>query len=149
MTRVKLKCVLDDCDHETAQLDFEQARAMLDLHMRYAHPAGGANGGDRKPEKFPRPEIKLDSSTEDWSEFLETWNKEEYALQGARLIRQLFAVCSDDLKHSLSRSTGGSQFSKSEQQLLDLMKQLAVRYQNRAECFLITQNLMVHPTGIK
>ena len=51
MTRVKLKCVLDDCDHETDQLDFDQARSMLDLHMRYAHPNGGANGGDRKLEK--------------------------------------------------------------------------------------------------
>ena len=134
MTQVKLKCVLDDCDYETTQLDFEHARSMLDLHMRYAHPTGEASGGVRKPEKFPRPEIKLDSSAEDWSEFLETWKqyKEEYALQGAGLIRQLFAACSDVLKHSLSRSTGGSQFSKSEQQLLDLMKQLAVRYQNPA-----------------
>ena len=65
MTQVKLKCVLDDCDHETVQLDFDQARSMLDLHMKYAHPTGGASGGDRKPEKFPRPTIKLDSSTED------------------------------------------------------------------------------------
>ena len=107
---------------------------MLVLHMRYAHPTGGANSDDRKPEKFPRPEIKLDSSAEDWSKFLETWKqyKEEYTLQGAGLIRQLFAACSDDLRHGLSRSTGGSQFSKSEQQLLDLMKQLAVRYQNPA-----------------
>ena len=82
MAQVKLKCVLDDCDHETVQLDFDQARSMLDLHMKYAHPTGGASGGDRKPEKFPRPEIKLDSSAEDWSEFLETWKqyKEEYAL---------------------------------------------------------------------
>ena len=51
MAQVKLKCVLDDCDHETVQLDFDQARSMLDLHMRYAHPNGGANGGDRKLEK--------------------------------------------------------------------------------------------------
>ena len=59
MTQVKLKCVLDDCDHETVQLDFDQARSMLDLHMKYAHPTGGASGGDRKPEKFPRPEISI------------------------------------------------------------------------------------------
>ena len=32
----------------------------------------------------------------------------------------------------MSRTTGGSQFDKTEKQLLELMKQLAVRYQNPA-----------------
>ena len=43
-----------------------------------------------------------------------------------------FFCCSDELQHSLSRSTGGAHFNKSEKQLLEIMKQLAVQYQNPA-----------------
>ena len=102
-------------------------------HLKFAHQAVGGNS-DRKPERFPRPELKLDSSSEEWSEFLVTWTqyKDEYQLEGSSLIRQLFACCSDELRHSLSRFTGGSHFTKSEKQLLELMKQLAVQYQNPA-----------------
>ena len=65
--------------------------------MRYVHPIhGGGEAGGRKPEKFPRPEIKLDSSAEDWEEFKVTWEqyKAEYSLEGADMIRQLVACCS-------------------------------------------------------
>ena len=58
--------------------------------------------------------------------------KEEYSLAGPALIRQLYACCSDELKQGLSRSTGGGQFSLTESNLLKLMRQLAVRYQNPA-----------------
>ena len=45
-------------------------------------------------------ELKLDSSAEEWSEFLVPWNeyKAEYNLGVARLIKQLFASCSEDLR---------------------------------------------------
>ena len=58
--------------------------------------------------------------------------KEEYSLAGPALIRQLYACCADELKQGLSRSTGGGQFSLTESNLLKLMRQLAVRYQNPA-----------------
>ena len=40
------------------------------------------------------------SSAEEWSEFLVPWNeyKAEYNLGVARLIKQLFASCSEDLR---------------------------------------------------
>ena len=133
---VKLKCTSGDtnCNFETQDLEFGQATVLLESHLKHAHPVAGGGGGARKPETFPRPELKLDSSAEEWSEFKVTWRqyKEEYNLTGASLIRQLVASCSEDLRHSLSRTTGGSQFDKTEDQLLELMKQLAVRYQNPA-----------------
>ena len=63
-----------------------------------------------------------------------TWGqyKEEYALAGAGLIRQLIACCSDEMRQSLSRLTGGKQFTLSEIQLLAQMKNIAVRFQNPA-----------------
>ena len=71
------------------------AEKLLESHLKFAHPIAGGSNNDNKPEKFPRPELKLDSSAEEWSEFLVPWN--EYK-GGARLIKQLFASCSEDLR---------------------------------------------------
>ena len=131
MAPVQLQCPARDCDYKTQPLEYEHAEKLLDIHLKVDH---SASGGDRqsKPDKFPRPEIGLDKSAEDWSEFLVTWDqyKEEYGLQGPQLIRQLYACCSEEMKTSLSRITAGQQFKKDENQLLELMKQLAVRFQN-------------------
>ncbi len=70
------------------------AEKLLESHLKFAHPIAGGSNNDNKPEKFPRPELKLDSSAEEWSEFLVPWN--EY--KAARLIKQLFASCSEDLR---------------------------------------------------
>ena len=134
MAPIKLPCLVGgECNFQTVQLEYDQAKPLLDGHMQYAHGATAGVGG-KKPEKFPRPEIKMDSSAEDWAEFEVEWEqyKEEYTLAGNALIRQLYACCSDELKQSLSRSTGGRQFVQTEKNLLKLVKQLAVRYQNPA-----------------
>ena len=44
----------------------------------------------------------------------------------------MLAAVTNELRQSLSRTTGGKQFEKTEVELLALMKQLAVRYQNPA-----------------
>ena len=136
---VKLPCVAGDagCTWESIELEFEQAKVLLDGHMQYAHQAAGGGAAadtSRRPEKFPRPEIKMDASTECWTEFETVWKryKEEYSLTGNRLINQLYACCSEEMRTAVSRLTGGTQFSKSEKDLLDVMRSLAVRYQNPA-----------------
>ena len=132
MAPVQLDCPSRDCDFKTQLLEYAQSKELLDIHVRVDHPVAGGGETQRKPEKFPRPEISLDKSAEDWSEFKVTWDqyKEEYGLQGPQLIRQLYACCSEEMKTSLSRMTAGQQFTKTETQLLELMKQLAVRFQN-------------------
>ena len=70
MAPVELPCTVGGtCDFKTIKLEFDQAKALLDSHLQYAHQAAGGGSSDRKPEKFPRPELKLDSSQEEWSEF--------------------------------------------------------------------------------
>ena len=56
----------------------------LELNVKYVHPIPAGEAGNKKPEKFPSPEIKLDSSAEEWDEFLVTWEqyKAEYNLLG-------------------------------------------------------------------
>ena len=138
MAPVSLPCVMgtDTCNFKTTELDYEHANKQLESHMRFAHGnQGGTQHNDKnKPEKFPRPSIETDSTTEVWEDFEATWKqyKEEYNLSGRGLIRQLHACCSTDLKTSLSRLMCGKQFEQTEDNLLKLMKQLAVRHQNPA-----------------
>ena len=138
MAPVSLPCVMgtEVCSFKTMELEYEQANEQLGTHMKFAHNEGVGlpHGEKNKPEKFPRPSIEADSTTEAWEDFEATWNqyKEEYNLSGKGLIRQLHACCSTDLKTSLSRLTCGKQFEQTEVNLMKLMKQLAVRHQNPA-----------------
>ena len=103
------------------------------MHERTAHSTG-APVTTMKPEKFPRPTIGLDEPVEKWHDFCSSWNqyKEEYALEGKKLTRQLVACCSPELATSLSRVTGGKHFDLTEQLLLTDMKNLVVRFENPA-----------------
>ena len=105
MAPVSLTCTMGtDCGFKTMELEFVQATTMLEMHMKYAHGgASGTSNGDRnKPEKFPRPTLEADSTSEAWEDFQATWSqyKEEYSLSGKALIRQLHACCATDLKTS-------------------------------------------------
>ena len=75
MPNVKLPCLIGgDCVFETIPLTYEQAKEQLDGHMQYAH-GQAQTVSTNKPEKFPRPEMKLDSTAEDWEEFTVTWSQ--------------------------------------------------------------------------
>ena len=139
MAPVSLPCVMgtDVCSFKTMELEYEHANEQLGRHLKFAHNEGlgPPHNEKNKSEKFPRPSIEADSTTEAWEDFEATWNqyKEEYNLSGKGLIiRQLHACCSTDLKTSLSRLTCGKQFKQTEINLMKLMKQLAVRHQNPA-----------------
>ena len=66
------------------------AEKLLESHLKFAHPIAGGSNNDNKPEKFPRPELKLDSSAEEWSEFLVPWN--EYKAEYNFLFREPWAA---------------------------------------------------------
>ena len=124
------------CLYKTPELEFAESLELLQMHERTAH--GGGNvavaGRDRKPEKFPRPTIGIDETSEKWDDFVTAWGqyKEEYSLQGSALTRQLYACCTPELATGLSRSTCGKHFTLQENQLLSNMKELSVQYQNPA-----------------
>ena len=137
--KMKLQCIAEECSWESQDLNEGLAEKMLDRHLQLAHqvaPAEPQVGGTgvKKPEKFPRPIIDQDSTLETWNEFLSSWEqyKDEYQLSGTGLTRQLYACCSTDLKTSLSRTSGGRHFTLTEERMLGIMKQLAVKFQNPA-----------------
>ena len=134
-----MSLIAEGCDWESQKLNEGLAKDTLVMHLQLVHqvePAqpqvGGA--GVKKPEKFPRPSIDQDSTLETWSEFLSSWEqyKDEYQLSGTSLTRQLYACCSTSLKTSLSRTSGGTHFTLTEARMLDVIKQLAVKFQNPA-----------------
>ena len=125
------------CGYVTEELEVQAAMALLTMHKEIAHPAAVAAAQQQnscKPEKFPRPNINVDTTDEAWQDFYTAWlqYKDEYNLVGLAITRQLYACCSTELATSLSRTTGGARFTLSEAQLLEQMKGLAVRYQNPA-----------------
>ena len=125
------------CVYATEDLEEGNALAMLTMHVALIHPqqqqaaAPPAAANNKKPEKFPRPNIDLDATAETWQDFYTAWlqYKDEYGLAGQAITRQLYACCSTELSTSLS---GGAHFTLQEDQLLENMKKLSVRYQNPA-----------------
>ena len=135
MAPIKLTCPSGDtCDYTTEEVELATAMELLKMHRDIAHanaaPATVQQG--KKPEKFPRPSIDVDTTHEAWNDFYTAWlqYKDEYALVGQAVTRQLYACCTAGLATSLSRTTGGSHFTLTEAQLIEQMKGLAVRYQN-------------------
>ena len=83
------------------------AEKLLESHLKFAHPIAGGSNNDNKPEKFPRPELKLDSSAEEWSEFLVPDSSNSSLPVAPRTF--------------VPRTMGGSQIDKTEIQLLQLI----------------------------
>ena len=116
------------CSFRTMELEYEHANEQLVTHMKFAHNEGPGlpHSEKNKPEKFPRPQIDQDSTSEAWDEFHTAWlqYKDEYSLTGTTLDRQLYAYCSQSLTISLSRITDGKHFELGEEQLLTQIKKL-------------------------
>ena len=113
-----MKCKYRDCLYDTDEDIKDDSTVgdklhLLDLHVNAEHPPAQpvqATSGGKKPEKFPRPAVGVDETSEKWEDFQASWAqyKDEYNLQGLGLTRQLYACCSSELATSLSRVTGAS-----------------------------------------
>ena len=136
MAPVELECPAGGtCTYVTPKLEI--TITLLEMHERTAHSrddGASATGRSCKPEKFPRPTVGMDETSERWGDFATAWEqyKEEYALSGNALTRQLYACCTPELATGSSRSTCGKYFTLDEKTLLLKMKELSVQYQNPA-----------------
>ena len=134
MAPTQLPCPSIACEYVTVEAEFEDAMRLLQMHKEMDHATLAPPPQGKKPEKFPRPTIDVDTTAEAWDDFYMAWlqYKDEYNLVGQAITRQLYACCTTELAMSLSRTTGGAHFTLSEAQLVEHMKGLAVRYQNPA-----------------
>lgn len=124
-----IKCPVPNCEYETEDLDAVVVAALLTAHTTI-HSAGGNISA--KVEKVKRPTVSAAGSSEDWTYFLSRWKDYVQAtkIQGKDLVIQLLECCDESLRRDLTRSAGGSLVDKSEQDVLQAMRTLAVREEN-------------------
>ena len=77
MAPVSLPCVLgaEVCSFKTIELESEHSNTLLGLlaeHGKLAHSGGSVplHVERNKPEKFPRPSLEADSTSEAWEDFI-------------------------------------------------------------------------------
>ena len=109
---------------------------LLNIHFTGTHQpsntTSSAQATAAKVEKVRRPTVSVAGSSEEWSYFLTRWQdyKEATKITGKDLIIQLLECCNEELRKDLTRSAGGSLTNKTEDEVLTLIKRLAVREEN-------------------
>ena len=105
---------------------------LLQMHQSAAHtrPTVSINA-----EKVSRPRVTAGGSGEDWQYFLSRWSEYKRATQltGTDCVIQLLECCDEDLRRDITRSSGGSLSTQSEEAVLAAMRSLAVREENLME----------------
>ena len=131
-----IDCPYPDCGYQTQEGNEALAVVLLQMHANAAHPVPSSTGtttaASVKADKVSRPKVSIGGSSEDWSYFCTRWQdyKEATKVSGKDLVIQLLECCDEDLRKDLTRSAGGSLTSKSENDVLEAMRKLAVKEEN-------------------
>ena len=142
---VNIPCSAPGCDFTfQANLPPEVLVQLLELHARTAHPpdATPVATPSNKGEKFRRPTISADGTSEDWLYFCQRWTEYKTAtkLTGTETVPQLLECVDDPLRKNINR-TFGTQIGQTEEQVLENIKRLAVRPENIMVARVELQNL--------
>ena len=125
---VSVKCPIPNCPYATEEVDATLATSLLQIHAK-THDQSNSTA---KVEKVRRPTISASGTSEEWTYFLTRWSEYEQAtgLTGNDIIIQLLECCDEPLRKDLTRSEGGSLTNKTKDQVLESIKELAVREEN-------------------
>ena len=136
-----VSCEVPGCEYKTRPglTSFDQQFTALRLHLSMAHPELSANLDNpvagaqpsAKAEKLPRPTLDVEITEVEWTFFMSEWTryKRSTGLTGQFVTDQLWACASDSLRRSCHQS--GATETTTEEQLLELMKKLSIKAQNR------------------
>ena len=122
-----IECPVTGCTYKTPEdSTVDLSVVLLQLHIK-DHDNSGA-----KPEKVKRPSISLSGTTEEWNYFVSRWTEYKAAtkVSGGEATLQLLECCDEQLRRDLIRSNGGALNSKSEKDVLEAIRTLAVREEN-------------------
>ena len=124
----RVQCPILGCHYITEEVDAALATSLLNIHAKI-HDASNPIA---KVEKVRRPTISAGGTSEEWTYFLTRWSEYEKAtgITGDDCIIQLLECCDEPLRKDLTRSAGGSLTTKTVDQVLAAIKQLAVREEN-------------------
>ena len=137
-----VKCAIETCTYQTPDLDNSIVAILLTTHAT-THSASTPAGATPKVESVKRPTITSAGTIEDWQYFTSRW--EEYVaatrVTGRDRVLQLLECCDDGLRKDLTRSTIGTLLNKSEADVLEAIKSLAVREENIMVCRVSLNNM--------
>ena len=136
---VKVKCPIPPCDYETDDLDPAVVAALITAHSELHKN----NNVPAKVEKVKRPTISAAGTSEEWSYFLTRWNDyvEATRIKDKELVIQLLECCDENIRRDLTRSHGGSLTSKPKDEVIQAIRQLAVREENIMVARVTLQNM--------
>lgn len=125
-----VNCPVPGCTYATPDVDAVIVAALLTTHATQHN--GNQASGTAKVEKVKRPTMIRASSSEDWTYFTTRWDeyKQATGVKGKEVIVQLLECCEEQLRKDLTRSTVGPLTNKSEADILDAIRSLAVREEN-------------------
>ena len=131
-----VSCPYPNCEYVTDDLDATIVAALINAHsLAHAQHTNGQNQTAKvtvKAEKVRRPTISVGGSSEDWAYFINRWTDYVIAtgITGRDCTIQLLECCEENLRKDLTRSHGDGLRTKTEADLLEAIKSLAVREEN-------------------
>ena len=126
----KQSCPYPNCDFSTGDVTDDLASTLLKLHADGYHTKPVQQTA--KVESVRRPIINAAGTSEDWSYFITRWKDYKTAtkISGIDMVIQLLECCEEDLRKDITRAAGGSLTDKSEDEVLEWIKMLAVKQEN-------------------
>ena len=131
----KHRCPYPQWEYKTEDVKGKLAAVLLSVHSNGTHmqtTSQPATQPTAKVEKVRRPTISSARSSEEWSYFLTC--RKDYAkvtkLKGKDMVVQLLKCCEEQLRKDLTRNAGGSLTNKSMDEVMAVIKKLAVRDEN-------------------
>ena len=125
-----VQCPIEGCSYVTPDLSDTIVAALITAHsLTHNNPTSDTTS---KVEKVKRPTISSAGTSEEWEYFISRWHDYKYAtkISGNDKIIQLLECCDESLRKDLTQSSGGNLTSKTEDEVLKLMKSLAVKEEN-------------------
>ena len=137
----EMQCEVVGCEFKTPPMELAMALQRLELHYKMVHVAAQVVSqqqpqGDQpkaKPDKVRRPELKKGISEDKFLHYQRQWVRYKRAtgLADEQTIRdQLLSSCSEELAEDMENLYGEQLDTKTEQELIAKMHQLAVVAQN-------------------
>ena len=125
-------CPVEGCPYRTGEMEAVLAAAVLTVHAT-AHAGGGGNNssGAARPPPMERPKLQINCPRADWEVFHAKWRSFKIAtnVTGEKKVHQLLGCLDSDLT-GLVYNEHASPESLPEEELLELIKQVAVRPEN-------------------
>ena len=127
------KCPVSNCKFSTEDVSDALAAVVLKIHADDKHDRRTTTQKPAKVESVRRPVISAGGTTEEWSYFQSRWADYKLATQieGIDLTVQLLECCDEELRKSLTQAAGGTLTHKSEDTILECIKALAIRRENK------------------